>query len=117
VLIKETKIYTKYNITLSLKEIFIDKTTHFLHIRREKQLVWIAKPFFHSFSPPFRGITIGNEKVTDENKIVNILANYFENHFKQPQYDNNNSEYLQAINHYKQIEYTSNIPLEQIIIK
>lgn len=83
-------------------------------ITRENNIWKFAKPSFHAFSPPFKGITSGSNIITDKNEIVDILAKYFENHFKEPEYDRNNKEHLQAVEIFQQIEYVPNIPLEPI---
>ena len=79
-----------------MKEIFIDKRTHLLQTKREQKLSWMiqannmwkfAKPSFHGFPPPFQGITAGSKKITDNSEIVDILANFFEKHFKEPEFD------------------------------
>ncbi|CAF1298638.1 unnamed protein product [Rotaria sordida] len=47
--------------------------------------VWkFARPFFHSYTPPFRGLTIDNEVERDTQKICDQLGNYFEQHFSPP---------------------------------
>ncbi|CAF2747679.1 unnamed protein product [Rotaria sp. Silwood2] len=120
---RRNKTKNKLDYYLSLREIFMDKRTHFLQSKKEQKMNWVThgnniwkfvKPSFHSFTPPFRGITSGNNKITDKEEIVGILANYFENHFAEPKFDDNNNEHLQAIEKFKQIEYAPSIPLEQI---
>jgi len=71
--------------------------------KREKKIEWITKehniwnfvkPQFHAYTPPFRGLTLGNEKIKDEKKIVEILANFFENHFTEPDFNNKNVKHM-----------------------
>jgi hypothetical protein len=57
-----------------------------------------------------------SETITDDTRIVETLADYFEKHFKEPDYDEYNQEHLLAIKTYRQIQYTPNIPLEQITL-
>ena len=73
-----------------------------------------TKPVFHTFSPQFKGIKKRSELTTKDTKIVELLANYFEKHFQEPEYDETNKEHLLAMDKFKQIEYTPNTPLEQI---
>ncbi|CAM4867060.1 unnamed protein product [Rotaria socialis] len=120
---RRNKTDTKLQYYLSLKEIFIDQRTKFLYEKREQKVKWIAhghnlwkfaKPSFHVYSPQFKGIKNGSEIITENTKIVEILANYFEKHFHEPEYDKSNSEHLLAIERFNQIEYTPNMPLEPI---
>ena len=122
---RRSKSKEKLQYYLSLKEIFIDKRTHLLETKCQGKLSWmmqanniwkVAKPSFHAFSPPFQGITVGAKKITDNKEIVDILANFFEKHFKEPEFDKNKEEHIHAIEIYTQIEYIPNIPLEQITI-
>ncbi|CAF3819331.1 unnamed protein product, partial [Rotaria magnacalcarata] len=120
---RRNKTDTKLQCYLSLKEIFIYQRTKFLYEKREQKVKWIAhghnlwklaKPSFHVYSPQFRGIKNGSEIITENAKIVDILADYFEKHFQEPEYDKYNSEHLLTIERFNQIEYTSNLPLEPI---
>ncbi|CAF1151065.1 unnamed protein product [Adineta steineri] len=122
---RRMKCLQRLQLYLDLKDIFIAKRTDFLNSKQEQKLKWVAegnnvwtfvKPHFHAFTPPFRGLTIGSEKITDGNKIVETLANYFETHFKKPQHDNNNNEHVQSVEIFENIEYTPNIPLEPITV-
>ncbi|UJR12216.1 hypothetical protein I4U23_016393 [Adineta vaga] len=61
-------------------------------------------------------ITKNNEKITDSQKIVDILADFYEEHFKEPSFDQNNPMHRSAVEKISQIDYTPNIPLEQISI-
>jgi hypothetical protein len=83
-------------------------------ITHENNIWKFAKPSFNAFSRLFRGISSGPNKITDENQIFDILANYFENHFKEPEYDRNNKDHLQVVEIFRQIEYVPNIQLEPI---
>jgi hypothetical protein len=83
------------------------------------QNIWkVVKPSFHSFTPPFRGLSDVNNKskIINSQEIVDTVANYFENHFKEPEHNMNNPIHIEQIEAYKQIEYIPNIPLEQITI-
>ncbi|CAM4841450.1 unnamed protein product [Rotaria magnacalcarata] len=110
---------------LSLKEIFVSERYHIQKTKTNEKAEWmskgqniwkIAKPSFHAFSPPFRGLSQGPNKVTNPQEIADIVANYFENHFREPEYDVNNPMHMEAQEMYKQLEYTPNIPLDQISI-
>ena len=120
---RRNKSKEKLQYFLSLKDIFMDKRTEILNARREQKItelsssnnIWkFAKPSFHAFSPPFKGISSGTSKITDQTMVVDILANYFEMHFNEPKYDEFNENHLQAIQTYQQFEYLPNIPLERI---
>ncbi|CAF2073397.1 unnamed protein product [Rotaria magnacalcarata] len=110
---------------LTLKELFITERNHIIQSKAEKNISWatkgqniwkFVKPYFHSFTPPFRGLAAGTHKVTNLQDIADTVADFFEIHFQKPKHDVNKSVHVDAIISYNQIEYTSNVPLEQITL-
>ncbi|CAF3397386.1 unnamed protein product [Rotaria socialis] len=75
-----------------------------------------VKLSFHSFTPPFRGLIMSTHKITNSQDIADTAADFFEIHVQVPKYDVNNPVHVDAIISYNQIEYTPNVPLEQITI-
>ncbi|CAF1362874.1 unnamed protein product [Rotaria sordida] len=77
--------------------------------------VWkFARPFFHSYTPPFRGLTIDNEVERDTQKICDQLGNYFEQHFSPPIPDYVNKTHEHSLIVYESIAYLPNMPLNMI---
>ncbi|CAF4300227.1 unnamed protein product [Rotaria sp. Silwood2] len=77
--------------------------------------VWqFARPFFHSYTPPFRGLTIDNKIERDTQKISDQLGNYFEQHFSPPIPDYANKTHVHFLNVYESIAYLPNMPLNMI---
>ena len=77
--------------------------------------IWhIAKPHFHNYSPAFRGLTEGTEKITKADEIVDKLADFFEDHFKEPSYDLMNKAHREALTHSSMIDYMPEIPIDPI---
>ncbi|CAF3364924.1 unnamed protein product [Rotaria socialis] len=122
---RRNRTFLNLQFFLNLKELFINERNHILESKAEKKLSWIsnghniwkfAKPSFHSFSPPFHGLSIDKQKITISQEIVDKVADFFEEHFQEPKHDLNNPAHTEAIISYNQIEYTPNIPLEQITI-
>ncbi|CAF2113918.1 unnamed protein product [Rotaria magnacalcarata] len=108
-----------------LKEIFSTERSHYLHIKMEQktkymmhdQNIWkFAKPSFHCVTTPFRGLKYGNEKINDSEKIVEILANHYERHISESDFDMDNIAHTESIINYNQIKYAPNIPLDPISI-
>jgi hypothetical protein len=54
--------------------------------------------------------------IYDPEIIVDTLANHFEEHFAEPQYDENNRVHKKCISIYEQLSYMPNIPLDNISI-
>ncbi|CAF2110486.1 unnamed protein product, partial [Rotaria magnacalcarata] len=122
---RRNKSNTKLLHYISLKDIFIDKRNHFLYNQKEQQLDWIsngnniwkyAKPIFHAYSPQFKGLKVDSKIITANSRIVEILANFFEKHFSEPDFDESNNNHLDAMLKYKQMEYIPNIPIESITL-
>ncbi|CAM4820308.1 unnamed protein product [Rotaria magnacalcarata] len=108
-----------------LKEIFSTERSNYLHIKMEQktkymmhdQNIWkFAKPSFHCVTTPFRGLKYGNEKINDSEKIVEILANHYERHISESDFDMDNIAHTESIINYNHIKYTPNIPLDPISI-
>ncbi|CAF1501089.1 unnamed protein product [Rotaria magnacalcarata] len=108
------------------RHIFFNERNKILQTKTENKLSWIskgqniwkfAKPSFHAVAPPFRGISKDSRKITNTQEIADTIANFFEKHFQEPAYDINNPIHQEAIDSFKQIEYTPRVPLEQISIK
>ncbi|CAF3697342.1 unnamed protein product [Rotaria socialis] len=111
---------------LSMKDIFLSERNLILQTKTEMKLSWIskgqniwkfAKPSFHAVAPPFLGISKDSRKITNTQEIADTIANFFEKHFQEPAYDIDNPIHQEAIDSFKQIEYTPRVPLEQISIK
>ncbi|CAF3344273.1 unnamed protein product [Rotaria socialis] len=109
---------------LSVKRIFIEERCQFLQKQCEKKLSWMnenqniwkyVKPIFHTFTPPFRGLTLqNNNKEMNPNKIVEILADHYEKHFAAPSYNRSNNAHVHSMCIYEEIASTPDLPLEQI---
>ncbi|CAF3134858.1 unnamed protein product, partial [Rotaria sp. Silwood2] len=82
----------------------------------ENQNIWkYVKPIFHTFSPPFRGLTLdNNDRETNPDKIVELLADHYEKHFEVPSYDRANLAHVHSMSAYKEIASTPDLPLAQI---
>ncbi|CAF4309596.1 unnamed protein product [Didymodactylos carnosus] len=81
----------------------------------QDQNIWkFVKPTFHLFSPPFRGLTSQQTRVTNETEIVDALAKYYEKHFEAPVFDIHNPTHTKADEIYKLVGNMPNIPLEPI---
>lgn len=105
------------------KEIFQEERALYMEHKRAKKVEWLkegnniwkyVKNTFRPFMPSFKGLTIENDKITDPKKIVDVLANHYEEHFQQPQHDENNLKHINAINVFENLQYLPAIPLEQI---
>lgn len=108
------------------KEIFSNERAIYMQSRWEKKITWInegnniwksVKPTFRPFTPPFKGITTKDGKLTNQKEIVNILANYYEKHFSAPKHDPLNESHQQSINIFNALSYTPAIPLQQITLE
>ena len=117
----------KLEIFLNMKKLFIEKRNEFLQEKREKNLNWMrknqnmwkyVKPLFHTFAPPFRGLTTDdNSRETRPEVIVEMLANHYEKHFATPNYDIYNPMHIHALEVYDEIASLPELPLEQIKIE
>ncbi|CAF1522549.1 unnamed protein product, partial [Didymodactylos carnosus] len=105
---------------------FLRRTCLYQQSRRAKQLAWVAQeqniwkfanPTFHTYSPAFRGLTTANGKITDSKRIVKVLADFYETHFKEPKFDLNNPSHRQSIEIKDQLDYCPNIPVQRITYK
>lgn len=105
------------------KEIFTSERANYLQQKRERKAAWLdegknlwrsVKNTFRPFAPPFKGITTKDGKETDARKIVDILADHYEKHFESPAFDESNVFHKEAISAYMNLDYTPNIPLQQI---
>ncbi|CAF1488600.1 unnamed protein product, partial [Didymodactylos carnosus] len=74
-------------------------------------------PTFLTYSPAFRGLTTANGKITDSKRIVKVLADFYETHFKEPKFDLNNPSHRQSIEIKDQLDYCPNIPVQRITYK
>ncbi|CAF4445873.1 unnamed protein product, partial [Didymodactylos carnosus] len=77
--------------------------------------IWkVVNNTFKKSSPSFRGLrsTTGIEK--DSDNIVNVLADFYENHFSLPTPDLNNTHHSKSLEEYTALSYTPNIPLDKI---
>lgn len=105
------------------KEFFNMERATYLQSRRDEKIAWLsegnnvwkyAKPFFRPYSPPFKGLKTQNGKITDPQKIVDILADYYEVHFAKPSHDPTNAVHQRSISIFEQLSYLPEIPLDQI---
>ena len=80
------------------------------------QNIWkYVKPIFHTFSPPFHGLTTDdNSRETRPEKIVEVLANHYEKHFAAPAYDMYNPMHIRALEVYDEIALLPDLSLGQI---
>ncbi|CAF1566370.1 unnamed protein product, partial [Rotaria sp. Silwood1] len=78
---------------------FRDERSKLIQQKHESQMKWISKehniwkfarPAFHAFSPPFRGLMSNSEIIKDPKVIVELLGDYYEHHFMEPKPDENN---------------------------
>jgi hypothetical protein len=69
---------------------------------------------YKKYSPAFCGLKTSDGIEKDSKKIVDILAEHYEKYFPLPEIDLNNTHHFKALEAYKQISYTPNIPLDQI---
>ncbi|CAF2985277.1 unnamed protein product [Rotaria sp. Silwood2] len=108
-----------------VKALFIDKRSQLTQQKYESKRKWILKdqniwnfvrPTFHSFSPPFRGLTVNSVIMKNPKDIVDTLANHYERHFAEPTPDMNNVIQQKYISIYDKIALLSNIPLDPIPI-
>ena len=109
---------------LSLKGFFISEKNTLLQTKHEMKTDWIkekkniwkfAKPIFHAFSPPFKGLTTSsNVKETDPMTIANMLADHYEQHFALPAHDENNPIHRHLIEEYDELAREPNHAIEQI---
>ena len=109
---------------LLMKNIFWAERSSHLQRKREEKLIWLnegqniwkyVKPVFHSFSPPFHGLTTVNKiKEKDPKMVVEMLAEHYEKHFSMPLYNSRNPTHVQAVNTYENIGREPYYPLEQI---
>ncbi|CAF3370823.1 unnamed protein product, partial [Rotaria sp. Silwood2] len=108
-----------------VKALFIDERSQLTQQKYESKRKWILKdqniwnfvrPTFHSFSPPFRGLTVNSVIMKNPKDIVDTLANHYERHFAEPTPDMNNVIQQKYISIYDKIALLSNIPLDPIPI-
>ncbi|CAF1301594.1 unnamed protein product [Didymodactylos carnosus] len=80
--------------------------------------IWrFVRPTFHHCAPPFRGLTTTSGVIKDHQKIVDILADFYEKHFEAPVHDPNVLAHAEAIEAYKNVFYIPNCPLEKITME
>jgi uncharacterized protein (UPF0147 family) len=122
---RRNKSVPNLNSFLEIKAIFQDERSNVLQRKYDEKMEWIlkdqniwkiARPIFHSYSPPFRGLNINSVRVKDPKEIVDILAKHYEKHFAEPKHDEKNVIHQKCISIYEQISYIPNIPLESISI-
>jgi len=110
---------------LHLKKEYHEERANYLQERREKHMsrltqgqnIWsIVRNTFRPFSTSFRGIKTTNGIEKDPQSIVNLLGNFFENHFSLPQHNPDNIIHTCSIIAYEQIKYLPNMPLELITL-
>ncbi|CAF2955105.1 unnamed protein product [Rotaria sp. Silwood2] len=110
---------------LQIKALFIDERSQLIQQNYESKREWILKdqniwkfvrPTFHSFSPPFRGLTVNSGIMKNPKDIVDTLANHYEQHFAEPTPDTNNVIQQKYIAIYNKIALLPNIPLDPIPI-
>ncbi|CAF4194733.1 unnamed protein product [Rotaria magnacalcarata] len=121
---RRSKIPNHLENVLSVKRIFTEERCQFLQKQCEKKLSWMnenqniwkyVKPIFHTFTSPFRGLTLeNNNNEMNPNKIVEILADHYEKHFETPSYNRSNNAHRHSMCIYEEIASTPDLPLEQI---
>ena len=109
---------------LSLKGFFTSEKNTLIQTKREMKMDWIkekkniwkfAKPIFHAFSPPFKGLTMPDKKKeTDPIRIAHTLADHYEKHFAYPIHDVSNPIHRHMINEYNELALKPNHALEKI---
>ncbi|CAF3716351.1 unnamed protein product [Rotaria sp. Silwood1] len=108
-----------------VKALFMDERSQLTPQKYESKREWILKdqniwnfvrPTFHSFSPPFRGLTVNSVIMKNPKDIVDTLANHYERHFAEPTPDMNNVIQQKYISIYDKIALLPNIPLDPIPI-
>ncbi len=105
------------------REIFDCERSTYMQERREAKSVWLSegnniwknvKTVFRPFTPPFKGLSTNNRKLTNEKDIGNTLANYYEQHFSSPQHDLLNQSHVNSIDIFDNLSYLPAVPLDQI---
>jgi hypothetical protein len=120
---RKTRFLNHFNDFLFWEDVFIPEKNNYLQKQREDKIknmktnnnIWShVKNTFHPYTPAFRGITTPNEIIKNNQEIVNLLADYYEKHFEQPEYDIDNHYHIGCIDIYDKAAETSNIPLQSI---
>ena len=105
------------------KELFLGERSAHIQQRRERKIVWLKegnniwtsiKHTFRPFVPPFRGLSTENGRITDPKKIMDLLADHYETHFKSLQHDELNPVHQKAMLFYTNLLHLPAIPLELI---
>ena len=111
---------------LEAKHIFNEERSRILKEKFERKVEWIkennniwkfTRPIFQPYSTPFRGLTLQNEKITEPKKIVEVLADHYEEHFGEPLPNSNNNFHNECLSIYEKISSLTNIPLENISVE
>jgi len=104
---------------LSKKSIEDERREKQLQNLNNKQNIWKkVKPTFRPYMPSFRGLKSNNNVILrDSQKIVDQLADFFENHFSKPTHDANNEQHIEYLKIYQKIANEPKLSIETIEIK
>ena len=87
---RRNRSFSNLQYFLYVKELFINERSQIQYSREEDRISWMtvgqniwkfAKPHFRSFTPPFRGLSVDKNQITDPQEVADIVANYFEKTF------------------------------------
>ncbi|CAF4774626.1 unnamed protein product [Rotaria sp. Silwood1] len=80
--------------------------------------IWkYVHPTSHPYTPAFEGLTTPTGIITDQQTIVDTLANFYETHFEKPSFDTNNLTHLDALKNYENSSQLPNFSLENIALQ
>lgn len=120
---RRTRFLCHFEEYIGTKKKYQEARANFEQERREKRIQYISKglnvwhfarPYFHSYTPAFQGLTIEGKIERDPQKICDRLGNFFEQHFSPQQPKELNEIHKKYFIQYEEIAKLTNMPLEQI---
>ena len=120
---RRTRFLGDYQDFLDVRKLFVNEKRLFAQRRTEEKLInmkegnniWShVKNTFTPYTPPFRGLKVGQIILRNDQESVNHLADYYEEHYAAPNFDVSNRFHVECLNEYEEIGNRENIALGQI---